>query len=62
MGPPSQHLGQRVARAFTSKLCGLCPGFANDPAAGSPTTTLLRLLLPLKAEHCPISAGQALAS
>ena len=27
----------------------------NDPAAGSPTTTLLRLLLPLRAGHCPIS-------
>lgn len=28
----------------------------NDPAAGSPTATLLRLLLPLAAEHHPISA------
>ena len=28
----------------------------NDPAAGSPTTTLLRLLLPLTAGHCPILA------
>ena len=28
----------------------------NDPAAGSPTTTLLRLLLPLAVGHCPISA------
>ncbi len=31
----------------------------NDPAAGSPTATLLRLLLPLAAGHCPISAGNA---
>jgi hypothetical protein len=31
----------------------------NDPAAGSPTATLLRLLLPLAAGHCPISAGSA---
>ena len=29
----------------------------NDPAAGSPTATLLRLLLPLTAGHHPISAG-----
>ena len=30
----------------------------NDPAAGSPTTTLLRLLLPLGAGHRPISAAR----
>ena len=34
----------------------------NDPAAGSPTTTLLRLLLPLAAGHCPISAETQSAS
>ena len=31
-------------------------GSGNDPAAGSPTTTLLRLLLPLAAGHCKVSA------
>ena len=42
---------------------GLSPGeraeghtHGNDPAAGSPTATLLRLLLPLAAGHCPILA------
>ena len=29
----------------------------NDPAAGSPTATLLRLLLPLAAGHHPILVG-----
>lgn len=30
---------------------------SNDPAAGSPTATLLRLLLPLAEEHHPASIG-----
>ena len=29
--------------------------FVNDPSAGSPTETLLRLLLPLNDQVCPIS-------
>ena len=30
-------------------------GFVNDPSAGSPTETLLRLLLPLNDQVCPTS-------
>jgi hypothetical protein len=29
--------------------------FGNDPSAGSPTETLLRLLLPLNDQVCPTS-------
>ena len=36
-------------RVFVNEFAGLsaCAGFDNDPSAGSPTETLLRLLLPL---------------
>lgn len=33
--------------------------FRNDPAAGSPTATLLRLLLPLLVKHGSTFAGAA---
>ena len=38
-----------AAPAFVNGFAGLsaCAGFDNDPSAGSPTETLLRLLLPL---------------
>jgi hypothetical protein len=32
--------------------------FVNDPSAGSPTETLLRLLLPLNDQVCPTSPGR----
>ncbi|KAJ0628841.1 hypothetical protein HanIR_Chr00c49g0914651 [Helianthus annuus] len=35
----------RCVNLFTGSFC--CAGFDNDPSAGSPTETLLRLLLPL---------------
>ncbi|PHT28910.1 hypothetical protein CQW23_31508 [Capsicum baccatum] len=35
----------RLLNAFAGSFC--CAGFDNDPSAGSPTETLLRLLLPL---------------
>ena len=35
--------------------------FCNDPSAGSPTETLLRLLLPLNDQVCPISHRASLA-
>ena len=38
-----------VRPVFVNEFAGLsaCAGFDNDPSAGSPTETLLRLLLPL---------------
>ena len=35
----------RLLNTFAGSFC--CAGFDNDPSAGSPTETLLRLLLPL---------------
>ncbi|PHT97088.1 hypothetical protein BC332_33977 [Capsicum chinense] len=35
----------QLLNTFTGSFC--CTGFDNDPSAGSPTETLLRLLLPL---------------
>lgn len=35
--------------------------FGNDPAAGSPTATLLRLLLPLAEKHCLDSGAELVA-
>ncbi|PHT27021.1 hypothetical protein CQW23_33371 [Capsicum baccatum] len=35
----------QLLKTFTGSFC--CAGFDNDPSAGSPTETLLRLLLPL---------------
>ncbi|PHT24429.1 hypothetical protein CQW23_35834 [Capsicum baccatum] len=35
----------KLLNTFAGSLC--CAGFDNDPSAGSPTETLLRLLLPL---------------
>lgn len=35
----------QLLNAFAGSFC--CAGFDNDPSAGSPTETLLRLLLPL---------------
>ncbi|PHT25636.1 hypothetical protein CQW23_34737 [Capsicum baccatum] len=35
----------RLLNAFAGSFC--CAGFDNDPSAGSPTETLLRLVLPL---------------
>ncbi|KAK8684353.1 hypothetical protein V6N13_040383 [Hibiscus sabdariffa] len=49
-GPPLRTLLQTTIRAprATDFQAGLFPaGFDNDPSAGSPTETLLRLLLPL---------------
>ncbi|PHT26247.1 hypothetical protein CQW23_34138 [Capsicum baccatum] len=41
--PPAR--APRLLNAFAGSFC--CAGFDNDPSAGSPTETLLRLLLPL---------------
>ncbi|PHT97253.1 hypothetical protein BC332_33808 [Capsicum chinense] len=41
--PPART--SQLLNTFTGSLC--CAGFDNDPSAGSPTETLLRLLLPL---------------
>ncbi|KAK8670431.1 hypothetical protein V6N13_037049 [Hibiscus sabdariffa] len=49
-GPPLRTLLQTTIRTprATDSQAGLFPaGFDNDPSAGSPTETLLRLLLPL---------------
>ena len=45
--------------SFTAVAAALCVSLcdSNDPAAGSPTATLLRLLLPLAAEYRPDSKG-----
>ena len=39
--------GARVGRAHAFLPATVFPEFDNDPSAGSPTETLLRLLLPL---------------
>lgn len=39
----------------TTVHMGLRFGFGNDPSAGSPTETLLRLLLPLNDQVCSSS-------
>ena len=49
-------LKRRAARGRTA-----VEDFSNDPSAGSPTETLLRLLLPLKLGHRPSSQYSGLA-
>ena len=62
--PQDQHVHHSLGQLHSSGTLLLAPVATdhtwfnvNDPAAGSPTTTLLRLLLPLAAGHCPISTG-----
>ena len=46
-------LGKFFALRMTIiSLCKHRADFGNDPAAGSPTATLLRLLLPLAEKYC----------
>jgi hypothetical protein len=62
----TQHKSQELlpTPAFASEerarfpLLSFLSGFGNDPSAGSPTETLLRLLLPLNDQVWPISVSQ----
>ena len=48
----------QVAEIAHAILTPIAP-IVNDPSAGSPTETLLRLLLPLNDQVCPVSAKNA---
>ena len=53
---PYVQRGERESSGFPLHSPSLQPNwFVNDPSAGSPTETLLRLLLPLNDQVCPIS-------
>ena len=52
------HTGSGTLGAFAPHI--LSPSFSNDPSAGSPTETLLRLLLPLNDQVCPVSPKRRL--
>ncbi|PHT28909.1 hypothetical protein CQW23_31507 [Capsicum baccatum] len=52
--PPAR--APRLLNAFAGSFC--CAGFDNDPSAGSPTKTLLRLLFPLNGATGGMYKGQ----
>ena len=60
----TNHLGFLIARPApkgrsSSLGCCVCFFHVNDPSAGSPTETLLRLLLPLNEQICTILAASS---
>ena len=67
VSPPDAHAA-RTPRTRTERLKrqsnthGAVEGYDNDPSAGSPTETLLRLLLPLNDKVCASSHDLSLAN